>query len=291
MKPEQTENKKESFLKHSLKKAFGGGIAGSAAMIIQVTSLIWLRTIMNYEYRYGTSTREAARILYQQGGIRRFYKGYIPALAIGPLSRFGDTASNAFVLEYLKNTKLNTGIITMAGSLSAALFRILLMPIDALKTTLQVEGAHGLKILGNKIKVGGLGVIFHGTGASFSATFVGHYPWFLTNNLLKKWIPDYKEFHKKVLKNAGIGFICAVISDSLSNSLRVIKTTKQTYHEPVSYLNVVKHVVDADGYKGLFGRGLKTRIITNGLQGLMFNVFWNIFQDYYFAGEINYKKL
>lgn len=38
----------------SLKKAFKGGIAGSSAMALQVGSLMWLRTTMNYQYRYGT---------------------------------------------------------------------------------------------------------------------------------------------------------------------------------------------------------------------------------------------
>ena len=29
------------------------------------------------------------------------------------------------------------------------------------------------------------------------------------------------------------------------------------------------------------GRGLKTKILTNGLQGLMFSVLWKVFQDLY----------
>jgi len=36
-----------------------------------------------------------------------------------------------------------------------------------------------------------------------------------------------------------------------------------------------------DGLKGLFGRGLKTRIIANGLQGLLFSVLWKLFLDLY----------
>lgn len=286
IKENQPNNDKKAYsstFKKSVNRALGGGIAGSAAMVIQVTSLMWLRTIMNFQYRYGTSTLEATKRLYAQGGIKRFYQGYLPALAIGPLARFGDTASNAFVMEYLKDKNFNTSIKTACGSVSAALFRILLMPLDALKTTLQVEGRSGLSLLSKKMKVGGLSVLFHGTGASFSATFVGHYPWFLTNNVLKKALPDYKELHKKLMKNAGIGFICAVISDTCSNSLRVIKTTKQTYQHSVSYVEVVKHVVEVDGVSGLFGRGLKTRIITNGLQGIIFNIFWNIIQDWYFS--------
>jgi hypothetical protein len=37
-------------------------------------------------------------------------------------------------------------------------------------------------------------------------------------------------------------------------------------------MDSAKLVIEKDGVIGLFGRGLGTRIITNGLQGLMFNV-------------------
>ncbi len=40
-------------------------------MAINVTSLMWIRTAINYQYRYGTSTREAFSKLYKEGGILR----------------------------------------------------------------------------------------------------------------------------------------------------------------------------------------------------------------------------
>ena len=72
---------------------------------------------------------------------------------------------------------------------------------------------------------------------------------------------------KKLGRNALIGFCSSVVSDSISNSLRVVKTTRQTFPENISYANTVKHVVEKDGIMGLFGRGLKTRLLTNGIQG------------------------
>ena len=41
---------------------------------------MWLRTTMNYQYRYGTGTKEAMSTLYKQGGIGRFYQGLPYAL-------------------------------------------------------------------------------------------------------------------------------------------------------------------------------------------------------------------
>ena len=45
---------------------------------------------------------------------------------------------------------LPVGVKTVAASAAAASVRVCLMPIDALKTTMQVEGKEGLKILAAK---------------------------------------------------------------------------------------------------------------------------------------------
>jgi hypothetical protein len=61
-------------------KAVGGGLPGMAAMTVQVISLMWLRTTVNYQYRYGMSTTVALSTLWKEGGVRRFYQGLGPAL-------------------------------------------------------------------------------------------------------------------------------------------------------------------------------------------------------------------
>ena len=92
-----------------------------------------LRLQVNYQYRHGTSFPVALRTIYADGGIPRFYRGVIPALAQGPLSRFGDTAANTGMLTLLDSfdvTKdLNVGYKTVAASIAAGLFRIVLMPV------------------------------------------------------------------------------------------------------------------------------------------------------------------
>jgi len=68
------------------------------ASIFQVLSLMWLRTCMNYQYRYGGTLLSSLRILYAEGGIPRLYQGLPFALIQGPLTRFGDTAANVGIL-------------------------------------------------------------------------------------------------------------------------------------------------------------------------------------------------
>lgn len=268
------------------KRALGGGIAGASAMAIQVTSLMWMRTTMNYQYKTGATTIEAFKHLYKDGGIRRFYRGYAPALAQGPLSRFGDTAANVGVLEFMNNnpsTKdLPVGMKTFVSSLAAASWRICIMPIDATKTSLQVHGAPGLKVLGSKLRVGGPSILWHGSLAAYSATLVGHFPWFFTFNMLDEKLPAWDQsVWSKLGRRALMGFVASVVSDTLSNSIRVVKTYRQTSHEAISYPNAVRAIMREGGVVSLFGRGLKTRIIANGTQGLMFSILWKGFQDLY----------
>lgn len=70
-----------------------------------------------------------------------------------------------------------------------------------------------------------------------------------------------------------------MVSDTVSNSLRVLKTYRQVNETRIGYFDAAKAVIAADGLKGLFGRGLKTRILANGLQGLMFSILWKLFLD------------
>ena len=277
-----------SALKKAAIRAIGGGASGALAMVAQVGSLMWLRTTMNYQYRHGGGFMPTLKKLYTEGGVVRFYRGLTPALLQGPLSRFGDTAANAGMLELLKDVDLPVAIKTAAASAGAASWRIFLMPIDTLKTTLQVEGAHGMKLLKTKMGAHGPLTLYHGAIGASVATFVGHYPWFATYNVLNLKLPSGEEIGDKLglsaklggfVRSAIMGFSASVVSDTISNSMRVLKTTRQTFHEPISYLGAGKYVIENDGWLGLFGRGLQTRIIANGIQGLVFAVAWKYFQN------------
>ena len=64
---------------------------------------------------------------------------------------------------------------TIAASLSSALFRMTLTPIDTLKTTQQTRGGvEGLKLLRKRVQDHGIGCLWWGAVATAGATFVGH---------------------------------------------------------------------------------------------------------------------
>mmetsp|Transcript_35586 Transcript_35586/g.52019 ORF Transcript_35586/g.52019 Transcript_35586/m.52019 type:complete len:449 (+) Transcript_35586:70-1416(+) len=303
----------EAIFKRASKKALGGGKAGASAAVVQVCSLMWLRTAMNYQYRYGGNLGSSLKTLMEEGGIPRLYQGLPFALLQGPLTRFGDTAANIGVLALLDSIEATSSLPlplkTLAGSVTAGLWRIVLMPVDSSKTVMQVEGADGLnKLWSNVRNEMSISPLFQGAVASAAATAVGHYPWFLTYNYLDGAllvISQSDDLLLSLLRSAVLGLSAACVSDCCSNSLRVIKTTKQTAQfrdtsdgnsesniatsaveegsvnkgNEISYREAFALVIEKDGWTGLLGRGLQTRLLTNAIQGAVFSVLWKYFQN------------
>ena len=114
---------------------------------------------MNYQYRHGTTAVESVLNLYEDGGMLRFYHGFIAALIHGPISRFGDTASSSGTLFLLESnsfmkSRVPTPVKMMVASVGAAGFRMVLTPIDTVKTTLQTLGKGGIGTLTSRVSLG-----------------------------------------------------------------------------------------------------------------------------------------
>lgn len=146
---------------------------------------------------------------------------------------------------------------------------------------LQVEGPQAYAQLIAKVRSGGAGVLYEGALANMAASFVGGYPFWLSFNYLSRAFPTAEggPLAAKLLRRAAIGFVSTAVSDCLSNSLRVLKTARQTSAESLSYSAAAKAVVAKDGVAGLFVRGLQTRLLVNGLQSSLFVVLWKLLED------------
>ena len=123
----------------------------------------------------------------------------------------------------------------------------------------------------------------------------------MADNYLNEILPEISKSDDLLLslgRSALLGFCASSVSDVCSNSLRVIKTTKQTARlasqegggeestttttttkDDISYREVVQLILEKDGVVGLFGRGLQTRLLTNSIQGAVFSVLWRYFQQ------------
>lgn len=198
----------------------------------------------------------------------------------------------ALLESFPETSSLPLPVKTACGSVAAGIWRIFLMPIDTSKTSMQVEGFEGINRLKEKVSEVGPSALYQGSLASAAATTVGHFPWFLTYNFLSDVLPSISREESIVLflvRSAACGLVASCVSDICSNSLRVIKTTKQTgalssdnsgerNDSKISYREVVSLILEDDGVVGLFTRGLSTRLLTNAIQGAAFSVLWKYFQ-------------
>ena len=221
-------------------EALEGGLSGAAAMVVQVITLLWLRTTMNYQYKHGGSFTSALSSLYREGGVRRLYAGLLPALIQGPLSRFGDTAANDGVRAALKaleaTSTWSSTYVSVICSLVAGAFRVMLMPLVVVKTSMQVQGAGaGLASVRGRISRRGMCALWEGLIATFGAHFAGHLPWFGTRDLLLRILPSADTPLLDLGRSAAIGLVCSLVADLISNPFRVIKTCKQTSEERLTY--------------------------------------------------------
>lgn len=95
-------------------------------------------------------------------------------------------------------------------------------------------------------------------------------------NWLSELLPPAETVVWKLLRQALIGFCASAVSDTISNSLRVLKTYRQVNQSRVSYRAAALRIIQTEGWLSLFGRGLGTRILANGIQGIMFSVLWKV---------------
>ena len=106
----------------------------------------------------------------------------------------------------------------------------------------------------------------------------------MTYNYLDEYLP-YKKgtTMQKTCRSALIGVCASFVSDVSSNSLRVLKTYRQTSKEPISYLRAFSEIRAKDGLfgmNGLFFRGLTTRIVSHGINSMVFTVVWKWMQQH-----------
>lgn len=146
---------------------------------------------------------------------------------------------------------------------------------------MQVTGTFSAVL--DKVKVAGPRALYNGALAAASATFVGHYPWFATYNFLSEKIPKQDSQMNELGRRALLGFCSSAISDTCSNSIRVMKVYKQSHPDQLSYPQVFRNVIAESGVKGLLFRGLETKILANGLQGILFSILWKQFEETLFG--------
>jgi len=296
----------KSILGNALQKGLGTSKATILSTLAQVLTMMWLHTAMHYQQRYGGSLSATLKKLYSEGGIGRLYQGLPFVLVQAPLVRFGMIAANVGMLALLDSfpatAALQLPIKVAASSFTAALWKVFVMPLDTANIALNIGGRAGLQKLRRIVLATGPGPLYAGSFATMAGTFSGLFPWWLTHSFLEARIRTFgRDNILFSLVRAGfIGFAASAAAETVSNSFSVVKTTQQIgwlnandtetvrvdgsvdsgvpEKGGMSIAEAIRLVLDTDGIKGLFGRGLKTQLLMSCIQGVLFNVMWKYFQ-------------
>lgn len=155
------------------------------------------------------------------------------------------------------------------------------MPLTVLKTNMQANGGEAIPSLAKRAREEGIfRTFFKGTFATIAATWAGHYPWFATANQLETMIP--KPIKSAVLANllrdALIGCLASIVSDLVSNAIRVVNAYRQVSKENLTYTEAARRIVKEGGWQALFFRGLSVKVLANCLNSIVFNVLVKLWQ-------------
>lgn len=287
-----------------LSHAISEGVASAKAMAADIVLLMWLRTVMNHQYRYGGSMPQTFMSLWRQGGVPRLYSGVTAAMLEGPLGRGVGAFANDISLTWFdaldhslrRRADASSGRAGMSSngdggvsrvpivaktavsSLAVGVFRLVYYPLDTLKTMLQVEGSHGAAMIREKVRKNGLGVLYHGSLSHVAGVTLRHTTWFTVYNYLNQAYPeDHSEGASPLdrhLRNAAVGAASAVVTDIAGNPLAAAKAYRQTSARPIPYTQLARDVVREFGVVNLLTRGLSTRLWVDVLNSAIFTVIW-----------------
>lgn len=229
--------------------------ACTGASFLQSIMLFWIKPIIKNQHVYGGSMTHTFKSLLNSKDRFRLYRGYIPYVLKSSIGKTSDIV----IYKSLCNTE-NDFSPMIAGVLSSTV-KVSIMPLDTISNIYQVHGKNGYKYIN--------GNLYRGTFAYGAIQGINSSCWLFSYSQLK----THSLFKNENLNHIYCGFFSSLITDIIVNPFRVIKTNKQVNSNNISYIDIVKSL------QGSFYRGLKTRLLLNGINGSLFVLFWKNLEE------------
>jgi hypothetical protein len=228
------------------------------ATTIQGGALFWIKPLIKSQYVYGGTLKDSFRFLKNDGGLLRFYRGFLPAILKSGIGRTSDITIYTEISKKYNNNNYFSSLLS--GSLSAVV-KIAILPLDTLSNVYQVHGADGYKHIN--------GNLYRGALAYGAIQCISSSSWLLSYSKIK----DLDLFENKNMNYLFTGFTCSLITDTIVNPIRVIKTNKQAFSTERSYLDIITNMIKDKEGSGFY-RGYKTRLAYNAINGSLFVLLW-----------------
>lgn len=191
--------------KNILFSALGVSLAEIATIPICTTKTCYQNTNSN-------SITNTIKIMYNNGGLKSFYRASYPAIG----SQVFSTTSKYFLYKYLENTNYPYSNKFLNGLISGLSVSLVTHPIDFIKIHWQMNTS-----IIKTFKEKGYGSIYNGYSKNLLKTTIGSLLFFPLNDTFKEY------FHNPILASA----CSAIISTTLCHPADYMKT-RQIYGLP-----------------------------------------------------------
>ena len=240
---------------------FAGGIAGG----IQLSSLYWLRTIIKYQYVYPHNLAITSRYLWHDTDKLRLFRGFIPNFSKVFLGKIGEAS---LIKTFHPQEKSDIFYNTIITSSIITCWKTLMMPLDTVGNSYQVNGKGANQIIKNRIQQQGFITLWSGTGVYLNISFINYTIWIYTYHNLNQSLPQQIN---QDMRNGLIGLSATFLSDIVINPLRVIKTNIQSHTEKKKYRELYVEIFKKSQD---YFRGLQTKMLFNCLNGALYVILW-----------------
>lgn len=248
-------------IKNMVESGFAGGMAGG----IQLSSLYWLRTIIKYQYVYPRNLSITTRYLWHDTDKLRLFRGFIPNFSKVFLGKIGEAS---LIKNFQPNEKSDIFYNTILTSCFITTWKTLMMPLDTLGNSYQVNGKDASQIIKKRIQQEGAIALWSGTGVYLNISFINYTIWIYTYHNLNHSLPTKIN---QDIRNGLIGLSATFLSDLVINPLRVMKTNIQSHTEKKMYRELYREIFkNSQDYF----RGLQTKMLFNCLNGAIYVILW-----------------
>ena len=248
-------------LKNMVTSGFAGGIAGG----IQLSSLYWLRTIIKYQYVYPHNLAITSRYLWHDMDKLRLFRGFMPNFSKVFLGKIGEAS---LIKNFHPQEKSDIFYNTIITSSIITAWKTLMMPLDTVGNSYQVNGKGANQIIKNRIQQQGFITLWSGTGVYLNISFINYTIWIYTYHNLNQSLPQQIN---QDMRNGLIGLSATFLSDIIINPLRVIKTNIQSHTEKKKYRELYVEIFKKSQD---YFRGFQTKMLFNCLNGALYVILW-----------------
>ncbi|CAD8069551.1 unnamed protein product [Paramecium sonneborni] len=234
-----------------------------------------IKTVIRFQQKHGTLLQDSLKLVYKEGGLRRFYSGFIYR-QISKSAEFVVLWEAFNQWSEVKNINVNP-INFLLSFMMGLTITYTFVPFNSLYYFQQVYGQKdGKELLFYKVKQNGASSFYQGFWSLFLGSFLGSIIAFPA-------LQNYQTYNnqKENKKNEQCVFYLYstfLTAEVISNPFKIVAIQKLTSMENKSYGQIYNQLIQEQGYQWIF-RSIDTKLL------------YSLIKSLFIVYAFDYKKL